>query len=129
MSLYRYLGQVIGEHSWDWQTFILRRKSRDIKIRKHPDTIGISREILEDLDKKGCRLILVRIDGRIMLKTDPQTWLRKGLNDRLSPDQEMHSFLFLEYFRAMNPFAVRLFHVKRAEPEIPTKPLNEFVMA
>jgi len=117
MSLYRFLGQIIGEHSYDWSTFILCRKKKDIEIRKYPNTIGISKAVLFDVETRGCQVIIVKIDGRAMLKTTPRTWINKGITDKLSPEQEPHSFLPYSYFKAMSIQAGRLFKIKK-EPQI-----------
>lgn len=101
MSLYRFMGNIIGVHSWNWETFILYRTDAQIRIRKFPNTIGISADVLRDLIKKGCQRIIVKINHRKKYMTDPATWLEKGIMAKLTPDQDLHSFLDLSLFKKL----------------------------
>ena len=102
MTLYYYLDQVIGERSFDWYTFILFRSSNDLKIRTFPNTAGLSVDVLKDLIQRGTNILLVKIDGKITLKTDPETWLWNGIVARLTPSQEPHAFLKLSFFEVLD---------------------------
>jgi len=81
----------IGIPSYDYSTFILLRKSTQI-VRKY-NAIGISVSILQDLLKRKCQLIIIKIDGIAMYKISPDDWLKKGIVDQLVPNQEPHAFI------------------------------------
>jgi len=112
---------TIGEHSWDWTTFILPRKLKDIKIRRYPDTIGISTAVLIDLIEHKTRNIIVKVNGVSCYKTDPKTWIEKGIIAKLTPDQDPHAFLSLNYFKVLN----RIPELKRESED--DKNLGEFL--
>lgn len=95
-TLYRYMNQTIGISSHDNHTFILFRRSSQI-VRKY-NAIGLSTTILLDLIKKGCRIIIVKINGDPKYKISPREWMEKGIKDRLYPTQDLHSFLPLNKF-------------------------------
>jgi hypothetical protein len=81
----------IGQPSYDYSTFILWRKSTQI-VRKY-NAIGISVSILEDLLKRKCQLIIIKMDGVARFKISPSDWLRLGILDKLTPTQEPHCFI------------------------------------
>jgi len=81
----------IGIPSYDYSTFILLRKSTQI-VRKY-NAIGISVSILQDLLKRRCQLIIIKIDGFARYKISPDNWLKKGIVDQLVPNQEPHAFI------------------------------------
>jgi hypothetical protein len=116
----------IGEHSFDWFTFVLFRKRDDINIRKYPGTIGISTRILLDLIDHKTKLIIVKVDRIPCFKVDPRTWIEKGITDKLSPDQDPHSFLSLRYFEKMgtNP---ELLNIKIPGEEPVFDPITKFL--
>lgn len=87
----------IGIPSYDYSTFILLRKSSQI-VRKY-NALGISVSILQDLLKRRCKLIIIKIDGVAMYKISPDDWLKRGIVDQLVPNQEPHSFLPIQKFR------------------------------
>jgi len=71
------MNQKIGIPSHDWHTFILIRRSDQI-VRKY-NAWGISTRILKDLIEKGCRLIIIRVDGEAKYKINPRDWLERGI--------------------------------------------------
>jgi hypothetical protein len=87
----------IGIPSYDYSTFILLRKSTQI-VRKY-NAIGISVSILQDLLKRHCKLIIIKLDGIARYKISPDDWLKRGILDQLTPTQEPHSFLPIQKFR------------------------------
>jgi len=87
----------IGVPSYDYSTFILFRKSNQI-VRKY-NAIGVSVSILQDLLKRGCKLIIIKIDGIARYKISPDDWLKKGILDQLTPKQEPHSFIPISRLR------------------------------
>ena len=96
--LYRFKGNTIGDRSHDWYSFKLFRRLKDIKIRRYPNTIGISTAVLMDLVNHKTKIILIIIGDKCCFRTDPRTWLEHGIIDKLSPDQEPHAFLNLKHF-------------------------------
>jgi hypothetical protein len=80
----------IGVPSYDYSTFILFRKSSQI-VRKY-NAIGISVSILQDLIERGCKLIIIKLDGVARFKISPEDWLRLGIIDQLTTKQEPHAF-------------------------------------
>jgi len=94
-SLQKFLPNLhrIGTPSYDYHTFILKRRSRDLNIRKYPHHVGISVFYLEELLKRGCQLIIIEVDGVALYKTTPTDWLFNGVQDKLSPLQDLHSFI------------------------------------
>lgn len=126
MTLYRFMGFSIGVHSHDWHTFILFRRSRDVKIRKYPNHVGLSTSVLMDLVNHGTKVIVVKIDGHAVLRTDPKTWLEQGTVDKLTPDQDPHAFLPVALFDKMadpSPF----FTIKRKPKEENDQGLGVFL--
>lgn len=116
MSLYKYMGNTIGDHSHDWYTFKLFRKRKDLKIRRYPGTIGLSTAVLMDLVRHDTRIIIVYVDQIPCFRTDPNTWLTKGTVDKLTPDQDPHAFLHLDYFfHFENAYKLDLKHNKKDE--------------
>lgn len=117
--LYKFMHFNVGEHSWDWLTFILNRKLKDLKIRKYPDTIGVSTRILMDLIGHGTKNLIVKVDGVPAFKTDPKTWLEKSIIDKLSPDQDPHAFLSLNRFQRLRgaDLLKGMNHLKHSEEE------------
>jgi hypothetical protein len=81
----------IGIPSYDYSTFILLRKSTQI-VRKY-NAIGISVSILQDLLKRHCQLIVIKLDGIARYKISPDDWLHKSIIDQLTPRQEPHAFI------------------------------------
>jgi len=81
----------IGIPSYDYSTFILLRKSSQI-VRKY-NAIGISVSILQDLLKRHCKLIIIKLDGVARYKISPDDWMKHGIVDQLTPTQEPHSFI------------------------------------
>lgn len=96
---YLYKHKKIGLSSWDNYTFILFRKSSDI-VRKY-NAWGISTRILLDLIESGCRIIIIKVNNVAKYKISPKEWLEKGIKDRLTPDQEFHSFLPIDKFERL----------------------------
>lgn len=97
--MYRFMNFNIGSVSHDWFTFVLFRTRQDIKIRRHPNTIGISTAILLDLIEHKTRIIIVKINDIPTFRTDPETWLKNGIIDKLSPNQDPHAFLSIDKFQ------------------------------
>jgi hypothetical protein len=87
----------IGQPSYDYSTFILWRKSSQI-VRKY-NAIGISVSVLQDLLKRHCQLIIIKLDGIARYKISPNDWLLKGIIDQLTPHQEPHAFIPISKFR------------------------------
>ena len=90
----------IGVSSYDYQTFILFRKSSQI-VRKY-NAIGISVSVLQDLLKRNCKLIIIKMDGIARYKISPEDWLRHGILDQLTPNQDPHSFIPIARLRRLN---------------------------
>jgi len=100
-GIYTYKGRKIGIYSWDWHTFILFRRPQDLKIRRYPKTIGISTACLMDFIKKGCKLLIVRINREAKYTIDPREWIEKGIVDSLKKGQEPHAFMPLSKFKVI----------------------------
>lgn len=90
----------IGIFSYDKYTFILFRKTNQI-VRKY-NAIGISTSVLYDLIKSGCKLIIIEMDGIARYKISPDEWLRYGIIDQLTPNQDPHAFIPISRLRRKN---------------------------
>jgi len=91
------MNQKIGLPSWDWKQFILFRSKKQI-VRKY-NALGLSTAILMDFIKKGCELIIVKMDGHAKYKISPKDWLEKGIVGTLYKGQEPHAFMPINLFQ------------------------------
>jgi len=95
--LYKFQNRRIGLPSWDWHTFILFRSKNQI-VRKYK-AWGLSTAILMDLIKKGCKLVIIQVDGEAKYKISPKDWLEKSIVGTLYQGQEPHAFMPINLFQ------------------------------
>jgi len=86
-----YMGFLMGKISYDYYTFILFRKSWQ-RVRRH-DAYGCSRIFLEKLYQLGCRMFIISIDDVPKFKIPTIEMIRKGIYDKLEPEQSVHVFM------------------------------------
>jgi len=61
-------------------------------VRKH-DAYGMSKVLLEALMKKGCKVIIIKVDGKPKYKVRSNRMYWEGIHDRLEPKQALHVFM------------------------------------
>jgi len=81
---------LIGKLSADNFTFILYRHSFQL-VRKH-DAYGMSKSLATALFKKGCRMLIIAINGEHKYRIKMETFIKEGIEDKLWKQQEDHIF-------------------------------------
>lgn len=86
-----FMNCLVGKLSHDNYTFILYRHSYQ-RVRKH-NAYGMSKVLLEALIKKGCKFIIIAVDGKNKYRVKSNRMLWDGIKDRLEPRQALHVFM------------------------------------